>query len=159
MREVRVEATVSAMADDVYRRLADFPAYVDLASSVLAVTMGEGNATSEWEVTFRDGILRWQEEDVYDPQAGLISFSQIDGDMDMFSGSWQVLEGPEGARIVFAAMFDLGLPGLSDFLEPVAARAFEENLVELLSSLFADDGPQVSAPCLSEPTALAPRSA
>lgn len=159
MREVRVEATVSARADDAYRRLADFPAYVDLASSVLAVTMGDGNATSEWEVTFRDGVLRWQEEDIYDPQERLISFSQIDGDMDTFSGGWQVREHPQGARIVFVATFDLGLPGLSDFLEPVAARALEENLVELLSSLFADDGPQISAPCLNEPTAIAPRSA
>lgn len=156
MREVKVEATISALAEHAYRRLADFPAYVQLAPSVLSVKMGQDNATSDWEVTFRDGILRWRERDMYDLAAGVISFSQIDGDMEMFEGRWSVIKTATGSRILFEATFDLGLPGLSDFLEPVAARALEENVVELLSSLFSDDDPQISAPCVVGETVDAP---
>lgn len=148
MRDVKVEAMVSTAVDDAYQRLADFPAYVRLASSVLSVEMGQDNATSDWEVTFRDGILRWRESDVYNVDDRVISFSQIDGDMDLFEGRWSVTETGAGSHILFEAVFDLGLPGLSDFLEPVAARALEENLVELLSSLFSEDDPQVRAECI-----------
>ena len=62
--------------------------------------------------------------------------------MELFEGSWLVEPAGQGARIAFTARFDLGVPGLAAFLEPVAQRALEENIVELLGSLFADAAPE-----------------
>jgi len=142
VREVTVEAVVWADPDAVFADLADFPGYVRRAPSVREVVMGEGNSTSSWEVSFRDGILRWVEADAFDAGARTIDFRQTEGDMEFFEGSWLVEPAAEGARIVFSARFDLGVPGLAAFLEPVAQRALEENIVELVRSLFADAAPR-----------------
>jgi ribosome-associated toxin RatA of RatAB toxin-antitoxin module len=144
MREATVEAVVAADPDTVFADLADFPGYVHRAPSVRKVVMGEANATSSWEVSFRDGILRWVEEDAFDPVSRTIVFRQTEGDMELFEGSWLVEPAVQGSRIVFTARFDLGVPGLAAFLEPVAQRALEENIAELLCSLFADAIPESS---------------
>jgi ribosome-associated toxin RatA of RatAB toxin-antitoxin module len=137
MRDVTIRAVVGADPDGVFRMLADFPRYVELAPSVRSVTMSADRSRSAWEVTFRDGLLRWTEADWYDPVARRIDFRQVAGDMDRFEGSWAVAEAPGGSAVTFTAVFDLGLPGLTAFLEPVAARALEENITELLQGLFA----------------------
>lgn len=136
MRDLTIVAVVAADPDAVYQRLADFSRYVELAPSVRSVEMSDGGATSSWEVTFRNGILRWTEEDRYDPVARRIDFVQTVGDMERFEGWWTVTENPEGTLISFFAAFDLGLPGLAEFLDPVAARALEENITELIGGLF-----------------------
>jgi hypothetical protein len=136
MRDVTITAIVGADPDGVFRVLADFPRYVELAPSVRSVTMSANRSRSSWEVTFREGILRWTESDWYDPVQRRIDFRQLEGDMDRFDGSWAVGEAPEGSVVTFTAVFDLGLPGLATFLEPVAARALEENIAELLLGLF-----------------------
>lgn len=145
MRDVTIVAVVAADPDAAYQRLADFSRYVELAPSVRSVEMTDNGATSAWEVSFRDGILRWVEQDRYDPVARRIDFVQIDGDMDRFEGWWTVTPTPQGALITFFAAFDLGLPGLAEFLEPVAAQALEENITELIGGLFVDQLVRVHA--------------
>ena len=100
MREVTVEAVAAADPGTVFADLADFPGYVHRAPSVRKVVMGEGNATSSWEVSFRDGILRWVEDDAFDPVARTIDFRQAEGDMELFEGLWLVEPAAQGARIV-----------------------------------------------------------
>lgn len=143
MKELQVEGIVSGDPDAVFADLADFPGYVSRAPSVRNVSMGEGNATSTWEVSFRNGVLRWVEQDTFDVVARQITFSQIEGDLESFEGFWRVVpiddmadSAAHGSRIVFWARFDLGVPGLSEFLDPVAERALQENIGELLGSLF-----------------------
>lgn len=137
MREVIVTAVVDADPDEVYRQLSNFPSYVGLAPSVRSVEMSEDNSVSRWEVTFRDGVLRWAEADRYDPVARRLEFEQIDGDLEVFEGVWAVVADDRGAHVSFTAAIDLGLPGLAEFLEPVAQQALLENIAELIASLFA----------------------
>ena len=144
MRHVTQRATVGTPAREAYERLADFSRYPDLAPSVLRVhvedmapdDLGRARCRSSWEVTFRSGVLRWVEVDVFQPAAGRIDFAQESGDIELFVGSWHVLPEGTGAAIEFSADFDLGLPGLDTFLEPVAQRALEDNVREILLRLF-----------------------
>jgi len=145
VRDVTIVAVVTADPDAAYRRLADFPRYVELASSVRSVEMSDGGTTSAWEVTFRNGILRWVEQDRYDPVARRIDFIQTAGDMDRFEGWWAVTHTPKGTLITFFAAFDLGLPGLAEVLEPVAAQALEENITDLIGGLFVGEVVRVYA--------------
>jgi ribosome-associated toxin RatA of RatAB toxin-antitoxin module len=150
MRTVNERAVVAAPVQLVYERLADFASYPGLAPSVLHVRVEHApddeqerrRCLSSWEVTFRDGILRWTEMDVFDPQQRRIAFEQTEGDIEIFRGAWAVAAHPEGSEVRFDAEFDLGLPGLADFLEPVAQRALEENVREILVRLFATDEAQ-----------------
>jgi uncharacterized membrane protein len=125
-------------ASQVYAMLADFERYPGVSDAVrsVAVTRVTENVTvSNWEVTFRAGLLRWTEEDTFDPGAQRISFRQLDGDIAVFDGSWQCADAAQGSEIVFAARLDMGIPSLADALEPIAVRALTDNIVSIVRSL------------------------
>ena len=124
-------------ARDVYETLADFERYPELSDAVqsVAVTRVGNQAVSDWEVTFRAGLLRWTEEDTFDPAALSITFRQLKGDVAVFDGSWQCAGTEQGSEIVFAARLDMGIPSLADALEPIAARTLIDNIVVIVGGL------------------------
>ena len=139
-------------ASDVYATLADFERYPELCDAVRSVAIIErsGSRTvSKWEVTFRAGLLRWTEEDTFDPAALSITFRQLDGDIAVFEGSWQCLDrqcldrqgsdtAMHGTEIAFGARLDMGIPSLADALEPIAARTLVDNIVSIVRGLVGD---------------------
>jgi len=140
MRIVRLRLHVpDKSASDVYATLADFERYPELSDAVrsIAVTKVSENLTvSRWEVTFRAGLLRWTEEDTFDPDALSITFRQLEGDIAVFDGSWECLDAAQGCEIVFSARLDMGIPSLADALEPIAVRALIDNVVSIVRGLF-----------------------
>ena len=125
-------------ASEVYATLADFERYPDLSDAVrsVAVTQVSENVTvSDWEVTFRAGLLCWTEEDTFDPGALTIAFHQLEGDAAVFDGSWQCLDAGPGSEIIFAARLDMGIPSLADALEPIAVRTLTGNIVAIVGGL------------------------
>ena len=88
-----------------------------------------------WEVTFRAGLLRWTEEDTFDPGALSITFRQLEGDVAVFDGSWQCVDAAQGSEIVFSARLDMGIPSLADALEPIAVRTLIDNIVSIVRGL------------------------
>ena len=135
-------------ASDVYATLADFERYPELCDAVRSVAIIErsGSRTvSKWEVTFRAGLLRWTEEDTFDPAALSITFRQLEGDIAVFDGSWQCFDrqgfdrqgfdAAPGSEIVFAARLDMGIPSLADALEPIAVRTLIDNTVLIVRGL------------------------
>jgi ribosome-associated toxin RatA of RatAB toxin-antitoxin module len=125
-------------ASDVYATLADFERYPELSDAVqnVAVTEVSENLTvSQWEVTFRAGLLRWTEEDTFDPGTLTITFRQLEGDIAVFDGSWHCVDATPGSQIVFSARLDMGIPSLADALEPIAARTLIDNIVSIVRGL------------------------
>ena len=125
-------------ASDVYATLADFERYPELSAAVqnVAVTEVSENLTvSSWEVTFRAGLLRWTEEDTFDPGALSITFRQLEGDIAVFDGSWKCVDAPPGSEVLFCATLDMGIPSLADALEPIAARTLIANIVSIVRGL------------------------
>jgi ribosome-associated toxin RatA of RatAB toxin-antitoxin module len=140
MRTVRLRLHVPGKpASDVYQTLADFERYPELADAVRSVALtevSENRTVSAWEVTFRAGLLRWTEEDTFDPAALSITFHQLEGDAAVFDGSWECADGAQGSEIVFSARLDMGIPSLADALEPIAARTLIDNIVSIVCGLF-----------------------
>jgi ribosome-associated toxin RatA of RatAB toxin-antitoxin module len=140
MPRVTVEARVPAR-DRVtaFETIKAFDRYPDLTDAVREVSVEErglDGGISTWEVNFRDGILRWQEEDSFDPAAGRISF-ELTGDFESFTGEWLVTEdGGAGVRVSFAADFDLGIPSLAQLIDPLAQRTLYHNVAVILEGLF-----------------------
>jgi uncharacterized membrane protein len=139
MRAIRLRLHVpDKPASDVYATLADFGRYPTLCEAVQTVVVTEvsGNLTvSQWEVTFRAGLLRWTEEDTFDPSALTITFRQLEGDVAVFDGSWQCVDAAQGSEVLFSAALDLGIPSLADALEPIAARTLIANIVSIVRGL------------------------
>jgi uncharacterized membrane protein len=124
---------------DVYDTLSDFARYPELSEAVQSVTVtsvADDTTISRWEVTFRAGLLRWVEEDTFDRDARTIVFRQLEGDVDVFDGSWECVATGNGAEITFHARIDMGIPSLADALEPIAARTLVDNTVSIVSGLF-----------------------
>ena len=139
MRTVRIRLQVPhKSASDVYATLADFERYPILCEAVqnVAVTEVSENLTvSHWEVTFRAGLVRWSEEDAFDPGALTITFRQLDGDIAVFDGSWRCVDAAPGSEVLFSARLDMGIPSLADALEPIAARTLIDNIVSIVRGL------------------------
>ncbi|MGN8249172.1 type II toxin-antitoxin system RatA family toxin [Pseudomonas sp. SMV7] len=140
MNEVSLNAHVpSQSAQQVYAAISNFSVYPQLCESVRNIeieTIAEHEVLSHWEVNFHSGILKWQERDVFDRDNLHIHFRQTAGDIEHFSGSWQVSETDGGASIAFRSCFDLGLPMLADMLDPVARQAIRDNISAIIHGLF-----------------------
>ncbi len=127
-------------AIEAYDALADLERYPDLAEAVNSVEVtrvADDLTRSAWEVRFRNGLLRWVEEDAFDRRERTITFRQLEGDVAVFDGSWRCLDHGVDARIVFRARLDMGIPSLADALEPIAARTLVENTVDIVSGLLS----------------------
>jgi ribosome-associated toxin RatA of RatAB toxin-antitoxin module len=139
MRTIRLRLHVpDKPASDVYATLANFERYPQLCDAVQKVTITErsGNLTvSQWEVTFRAGLLCWTEEDTFDPGALTITFRQLEGDVAVFDGSWRCVDAVQGSEVLFSADLDLGIPSLADALEPIAARTLIANIISIVRGL------------------------
>ena len=140
MRHVAIVANVTGAAPAaVFEVLADFERYPAATTAVRSVTIARASATrvaSAWEVNFRSGILRWEEEDELDPVARTIRFSQTAGDLEHFSGSWHVDEHRDGCVVRFVAQFDMGIPTLAAMLDPIAEGALRENVANIITCLI-----------------------
>jgi ribosome-associated toxin RatA of RatAB toxin-antitoxin module len=140
MRTIRLRLHVPhKSASDVYTTLANFELYPTLCDAVqnVVVTEVSGNVTvSQWEVTFRAGLLRWTEQDTFDPGSLTIEFRQLEGDIAVFDGSWQCVEAVPGSEVLFSARLDLGIPSLADALEPIAVRTLIANIISIVRGLF-----------------------
>ncbi|GEM34964.1 SRPBCC family protein [Nocardia neocaledoniensis] len=126
-------------ADIVFTQLKDLDSYPEIADGVQKVEVrwdADGAAaTSDWEVKFRDGALRWTERDFFDAEARTYSFTQVAGDLVAFEGRWQVQADGADTVVSFAAEFDLGMPSLAAMLDPIAGRALHDNIEELMTAI------------------------
>nr|WP_234319358.1 SRPBCC family protein [Streptomyces sp. NRRL S-237] len=138
-------------ARTAYARVRDFARYPHLVPIVRRVDVapaGPGHTVvSDWEVDFRNGVLAWTEEDVFDDTAMGISFRQTEGDFETFDGRWAITPhdadgngngegGGAGCTVRFEAEFDFGLPSLSQIIDPVAERVLRETIETILRALL-----------------------
>jgi ribosome-associated toxin RatA of RatAB toxin-antitoxin module len=140
MREVqlriRVQDTDSWFA---YQRIGDFGRYPDLVDVIRAVTVHEpvdGSTPSDWEVYFRNGLLRWSEVDRFDPSRLHITFEQTTGDFHVFHGVWRIEPAGADCLVCFDAEFDFGIPSLAGILDPIAAKVLKETIALVVVSLL-----------------------
>ena len=140
MRTVHLRLHVpNTTAQAAYATLADLARYPDLAEAVRSVAVtavAESVTISTWEVAFRAGLLRWTEEDRYDPAARTIAFRQLEGDVALFDGTWQCDDAGGGCDVTFTARLDMGIPSLADALEPIAVRTLIDNTVAIVRGLL-----------------------
>jgi ribosome-associated toxin RatA of RatAB toxin-antitoxin module len=141
MRHVTLQARVPAASPRAcFDRISDFARYPELVDVVRSVTVHpaspDGREHSDWEVYFRNGILRWSEADLKDDGSHSITFEQTEGDFDSFSGSWSIGAADDGCAVTFETDFDFGIPSLAGILDPIAERVFKETIARVLAGLF-----------------------
>jgi hypothetical protein len=129
--------------EDAFEILRDFHRHALLSDAVRSVELEEGpdgSLISRWEVNFRNGILVWSEFDTFDASTNTVRFERRDGDPEDFTGSWSAHLDPSGpgCMLKFEANFEIGIPTLSEMLEPLAARTLRENVIQTLRGIFGE---------------------
>jgi hypothetical protein len=135
--EVTVRARYTTICpDELYSVLGDFEEHARRSPVVRSVVVhpGESPTVSEWEVSFRRGILRWSEFDEFDPDGRTIRFWRRDGDPESFAGTWEVVEQEDGCIAQFRAEFELGIPSFASIVDPLGDRMLYDNVVDILRS-------------------------
>ena len=142
MRHVEIHAFLRGIdAGTAFDTLADFRHYADLVDVVRSVELdrpANGPAYSTWVVEFRNGLLRWTEEDWFRRDQLRLDFMQIDGDFEEFYGGWVLEPTPDGVKAALIADFDFGVPSLASIVEPVAERVLTDVTQLILIGLFGD---------------------
>jgi ribosome-associated toxin RatA of RatAB toxin-antitoxin module len=128
-------------AERVLRLVTDFerwPQASDAVRSVDVERQADGTEVSTWEVTFREGLLRWTERDWLELDRQRACFDLVGGDPHLFNGVWQVEPDESGSILTLDAEFDLGMPSLAHVLDPIAIEALEEAIESVLLGLFGE---------------------
>ncbi|MEU0060984.1 SRPBCC family protein [Streptomyces sp. NPDC006334] len=139
MPHVEVNLQIKAPVEETWRavtRLEDYAAYMENVESVTVRGEAHGKRLSEWSVLLKGSVLEWVEEDQLDESTRTMTFHQISGDLDRFSGYWRVdPQGSDASLVTFSVDFEIGIPLLADMLNPVAAKALRENSDQMLRAI------------------------
>ena len=127
-------------ADEVFEAIGDFGRYPEHGQSIRSIEVREtdGGFESSWDVDFRGGSMQWTEIDRVDAANHRIDFEQTAGNLRHFEGYWQVGDGDGGAEIDFKAEFEIGMPTLASFIDPIAEVTIKDNINAVLRGLFGD---------------------
>ena len=139
MRNVQIAVHVKdGVASELFNALVAVERYPGLTDKVRSVTVHErtsSTAVTAWEVRFRDGILKWTENESIDWKDRTLAFDQLEGDFEHFTGAWEVLDHPAGCVVRFTVDFDLGMPTLAPMIDPIAESTLRENVVAIVRGL------------------------
>lgn len=142
MRTVSFSANVGLQPDETFTLLSDFgayPSYTDTVRDSEVEQLADDRTRTQWEVTFRNGILKWVEEEHLQPENGRIEFQAVGGDLERFDGFWQITPNGDGCQVQLHVEFDSGLGTLSDIVEPIAERTLRENFEIILRALVGGE--------------------
>ena len=131
MPRVEVDQSIKAPWEDVWSTILDILAYPTFMENVEATAILDDDGvhrTSSWSVLLKGSVLEWTEAEVIDPGNGRITFNQVDGDLDVFDGHWQVDRVGDETHVSMIVEFEIGIPLMADMLNPVAARALPRQL-------------------------------
>ncbi|MEH1014238.1 SRPBCC family protein [Micromonospora sp. CPCC 206060] len=126
-----------AAIDDVWNVVSAFERYPAVMPNVLSVDILERSgreAVSAWRVLLDGTEMTWEERDVFDAPHR-ITFNQVDGDLAVFRGDWQLTDLGDRVRVELTLEFDLGIPSLSAVLDPLGAQAIEANSRGMLAAI------------------------
>jgi len=136
---VEVEKVMPAPVERVWELIVDVEAYPQLMQHVRSVEVLESEPNYRklaWEVELKGCVMRWSEHEDSDAERYRIDYRQAEGDLAEFSGFWQLYPlTDDSCRVVMAVNFDIGMPTLSEMLDPVAEQAIRENSLSMLQSI------------------------
>jgi uncharacterized membrane protein len=119
---------------DVMRDFESFPRLMQDVLDVRCFDHTGDELKSEWRVLLNGSELTWVEADKLVDRKE-ITFYQIEGDLEIWEGTWRLR--PEGRTVVvdLTVMFDLGIPSLAHILDPIGIRAIKANSRQMLEAI------------------------
>ncbi len=138
MPYVETAIVVHAPARDVYELAKEqdrFPDFMPDVQSVTIVERSPGRIVARWKTLVEDAPIEWLEEDVFDDAALRVDYRLIEGDFDVFEGSWTFVEREGATHVTLGVEYDFGVPTLAELIGPTLERKVRENSEMMLAAL------------------------
>jgi coenzyme Q-binding protein COQ10 len=136
-----VECTIVIEADaaDVYELAKDqerFPEFMPDVESVRILERDGARMVTRWKTLVEEAPIEWTEEDLFDDQALRVDYKLIEGDLDVFEGSWTFVNGEAGrTHVTLGVEYDFGVPTLAELIGPTLHKKVRENGEMMLAAL------------------------
>jgi coenzyme Q-binding protein COQ10 len=139
MPVVEVTEVMAAPINRVWDVINDLESYPRLMDHVKSLKIKEQTPThrlAEWQIDLKGCVMKWNEREDIDRDRYRIDYRALDGDLAEFDGYWQLEAlSAETTRVTHSVSFEIGIPMLSQILNPVAERAIRDNTHKMLASL------------------------
>lgn len=123
--------------DRVWEVVSAFERYPETMADVIGVDWlerADDRGVTTWRVLLNGSELTWTETDVFHPNTR-IEFEQLEGDLEVWRGAWELEQATGGVRVNLRVEFDLGVPSLSAIMDPLGVRAIRANSHAMLAAI------------------------
>ena len=138
MQTVKEETVITnSTIEQVWQTISDLERYPEIMADVLDVKCIEraGQMTiSTWKALLNGSEMMWTERGIYEPPER-ITFSQVEGDMEVYQGQWLLEQTSDGVHVSLHIEFDIGIPSLAEIMDPIAKKAFAANSKQMLTAI------------------------
>lgn len=116
-------------------RVQDFPVYMPNVKECRILKRDKHCVTTSWKVEMGKIPISWIEEERLDLRHFAIQFKAMEGDLEIFEGSWHLAEHDSGGTEVFIeARIRLGIPILEGIIGGVISERVKKNFDAMLQS-------------------------
>jgi ribosome-associated toxin RatA of RatAB toxin-antitoxin module len=146
---VEVTLEVDAPARDVYELAKDqerFPEFMPDVESVTVLERHPDRVITRWKTLVEDAPIEWIEEDRFDDAETTITYRLLEGDLDVFEGTWSFRERDGRTFVKLGVEYDFGVPTLAELIGPTLQRKVQENSEMMLAGLKREAESKVRAP-------------
>jgi len=124
---------------DVVNDVESYPRLMEHVQTLQVLERGPAYRLTEWVCDLKGCVMRWVEREEFDRENYRVEYHQLEGDLAAFEGFWQLEALSESAtRVTLSVLFDIGIPMLSEMLNPVAERAVRDNSRNMLLSISSE---------------------
>jgi ribosome-associated toxin RatA of RatAB toxin-antitoxin module len=145
---VEVAIEIDAPARDVYELAKEQERFPEFMPDVESVTVLERHAdrlVTRWKTLVEDAPIEWTEEDRFDDATTTITYRLLEGDLDVFQGTWSFREREGRTHVQLGVEYDFGVPTLAELIGPTLQRKVQENSEMMLSGLKREAESKVRA--------------
>jgi coenzyme Q-binding protein COQ10 len=143
-----VTIEVDAPARDVYelaKKQERFPEFMPDVESVTVLERHPDRLITRWKTLVEDAPIEWIEEDRFDDAKTAIAYRLLEGDLDVFEGTWTFDERDGRTYVRLGVEYDFGVPTLAELIGPTLQRKVRENSEMMLLGLKREAEAKVRA--------------
>jgi ribosome-associated toxin RatA of RatAB toxin-antitoxin module len=119
----------------VVRDIGAYATFMDHVLRIDVVEAASDRLVTDWTVIFNGNELQWNEIDIIHDATRTITFSQTEGDLEVWRGSVEVMGDASNSEARYTVEFDLGIPALADLLHPLGSKAVKANCQQMLEAI------------------------
>ena len=140
MPTIESEVIVARPVAQVYTLAKDIERFPEFMADVESVEILEDNPprrVSHWVGSVKEfnRTIEWTEEDYWDDNDHVCTFTQLEGDFAEYQGRWEFAEAPEGTRIHIAVQYEYNIPLIGALIKNLLRKKMQQNTDAMLAAL------------------------